>query len=135
MKVSRAAINFGLDATLLALFLTTVWITSVVRFAFPPGPEAAGWRLWGLGYDGWSRVSFGCHGILTLAVLLHLVMHWDWVCGFVTTRLARRRGGRPTYAGMNDGAKTLYGVGLLIATLTVLGGLLFLAVISVESPV
>lgn len=131
MKISRATVNFALDTTLLILLLVTVWTSSIVRVVFPPAAESRGYLLWGLPYDQWSEISFASLGALTLAILLHLVMHWDWVFGYITTRIGRIRG---RSAVVNDGIKTLYGVGFLISVVTVLGGLLFYAAMVLKSP-
>jgi hypothetical protein len=47
--MSRTIINFLLDTTLLVAFCALVFSAVIVRFIFPPGPDAKGWPLWGLG--------------------------------------------------------------------------------------
>ncbi len=77
-------VNFCLEALLLVLFVACVWCVAVTRFAFPPATAAAGWR----------DLHFGLLCALVLAVLVHVMLHWNWVCGVVTTRLLARREGK-----------------------------------------
>jgi len=125
--MSRNSVNFLLDTVLLLVLLSVLLTTGVVRFVFPPGPQAGDWRVWGYGYDAWSWVQFALQAVMGVAVLVHLVLHWKWVCGFVAFRYGRWRGER---ISLNEANVTLYGVSVLIAVLAVLGGLLLAAELS-----
>ncbi len=129
--MSRSAINFLMDATLLVVFGGLAWTSGVVRLVFPPGPEAGGWRLWGYDYEAWCDAQFACLSLFTFGILMHLVLHWNWVCGFVTSRLSRNRS-KPIV--LDEGNKTLYGVSLLIILLTLLGAMIGVAVLMIEPP-
>src|SRR4029079_18213435 len=83
---------------------------------FPPGPDSKGWLLWGLSYDQWATLQFAMVAVLALGVLIHVMLHWNWVCGFLAARLVRDK-----KAKIDDGTQTLYGVGLLIVILNLLG--------------
>ena len=67
---------------------------------------------------------------MALAVLLHLMLHWSWVCGVVALRVAKDK-----KAKLDDGIRTLYGVGLLIVVLHVLAIALAAAYFTVQPPV
>ena len=110
-RVNWATINFFLDLSLL-------WVSVVVQFIFPPGPIAQGWTLWGWNYVAFSRLQFGLLALLALGVLVHVMLHWSWICG-VVQRLLRpqQRPARP----LDDGTRTLYGVALLIVLFHLLG--------------
>ncbi len=125
---SRTAVNFLLDAALLAVFVFLMAASAIVRFVFPPGTTAAGWQLWGLGYDEWSAIQFALVALLALGVLVHVMLHWSWVCGVVANRVAKRKG------KVDDGLQTIYGVGLLIVICNVVGLLLAAAALSVREP-
>ena len=77
-------------------------------------------------------VHFALLCTFAFAILLHLMLHWNWVCGVVASRFARRRDGRKTMA--DDGARTIYGVSSLIGVLMVLGLATGLAALAVQAP-
>jgi hypothetical protein len=126
--MSRTLINFCLDALLLLITFGVVGTTCVLKFIFPRATRAAGWTLWGMDYDAWSDVQVGLLGTITLAILVHIMLHWNWVCGVVATRLLGR-GGK-----VDDGTQTLYGVGTLIAFLLSMTGLLIAAELMIHPP-
>ncbi|HVC94292.1 MAG TPA: DUF4405 domain-containing protein [Pirellulales bacterium] len=117
-SISRSDVNFWVDLLLLVVFLTLVWVSVILRFVFPPATAAVGWTLWGLAYDDWVGVQFGVLSMLALVVLLHVMLHWSWVCGVVAKSLPRRRA---RTIRLDEGTQTLYGVGLLISLVNVVG--------------
>ncbi len=129
-KISRTTINFWLDTLLLLLFLVLSWVAVVTRFIFPPGPDAAGWKLWGWNYDHWCGLQFAMLCLLGLAILVHVMLHWTWVCGVVANWNGRKKG-----PGRDDGSRTLWGVSLLIVVFNVIGLAVALAALMVEAPV
>ena len=129
LPMSRTSLNFLLDTLLLVIFAALVFSGVIVRFVFPPASDARGWLLWGLSYDEWSTIQFAIIAIMTLAVLIHVMLHWSWVCGVVTTRLARGN-----KVKLDNGTQTLYGVGLLIVILNILGLAIAIAALSIQSP-
>lgn len=130
-RLSRSAINFLLDSLLLCLFCGIVITTCILRFVFPPVAEVAESTLWGLSFGDWANVQVAIVGLFGLSVVLHLVLHWTWVCGFVSARMSRVLR-RPVV--LDDGPRTLYGVSLLVLFVTLLIGTLGLAVIMIKSP-
>ena len=121
-------INLLLDAALLVVFTALCFAAVAVRFVFPPGPAAAGWTLWGLDYDAWGGIQFGLLAVLAVGILVHVMLHWSWVCNMIASRMAGR-GGR-----VDDGLQTIYGVGLLIGLLLAVGTALAVAVLTVRGP-
>lgn len=126
--MSRALLNFFLDVLLLLITVTLIATTCVLCFVFPPATAAAGWVLWGLDYDGWARLHFCVLGVIVFAILVHVMLHWNWVCSIVATRLMRRSG------KVDDGVQTLYGVSTLIFLVIVLSGLILVAQLSIHPP-
>jgi hypothetical protein len=122
-------VNLVLDVGLLVVFVALLFTAVVVRFVFPPGPAAGGWRLWGLDYDAWGGIQFGLVATLALGVLVHVMLHWSWVCNMVAGRCLKTRQGR-----VDDGLQTIYGVGLLIVLLTAVGVALAAAVLTIRGP-
>lgn len=117
--MSKTLWNFWLDATLLVLFLSSLWATFVIRFVFPPGTLASGWVLWSATYDQWVESQFWLLCLFAFAVLIHVMLHWTWVCGVVTSKMLRKREGKKRQ--WTDGERTLVGVGLMVVILHVLG--------------
>jgi hypothetical protein len=137
-EMQRTILNFWLDVLLLVVFVALVAVSGVIRFVFPPGPAAAGWRLWGGGYQAWSELQFGILSGFILLVLLHVMLHWNWVCGVLSTRILLRRSTTGDGAGlkrkMDEGIQTLYGVVLLMVILHLLGAIFLAARLMIEVP-
>jgi hypothetical protein len=127
--MSKTTINLLLDTLLLAAFIVLIYSSIIVRFVFPPGADSRGWFLWGLAFDQWETVQFAMVAVLALGVLIHVMLHWSWVCGVIATRLTRDK-----KAKIDDGAQTLYGVGLLIAIVNVLGFAIAVAALTIQAP-
>ena len=129
---TRTDTNFWLDTTLLVTFLALVFVSVVVRFVFRPTTVTTEETVWGGNLDQWMDIQFGLLGLFSFGVLLHLMLHWNWVCGVVTTRLLRQVDGqRRTW---DEGTKTIVGVGLMIVLLNVIGLLIAAAALSVQRP-
>jgi len=129
--MSRAVVNLLLDAMLTLNMAVLVVSSSVIRFVFPRPTMSKGWRLWGFDYDSWSDFQFVTLCIVLLGVVIHLMLHWNWVCCIIATRIFKLKGaaGRP-----DDASQTLYGVATLIALLTITGAILVAASLSIQSP-
>ncbi len=118
-KVSKSIINFVLDAVLLVAAVFLLWVSVVMRMVFPAPTTADGGELWGLSYDRWHDVQFSTLCVVALLVLEHLVLHWNWICGIIATKVLRVRK-RPDEAN-----QAVYGVATFITLLvTLLAGLI-----------
>ena len=129
--MSRSGINFLLDCFLLFVFLTLLVTSAILKFIFPTAITSVGWTLWGLDFEAWRLIQIGVLAVMALSVLLHLILHWTWVCGFITSRISKRVGRRLT---TNEATRTLYGVGTLILILTVMGTILAAAQLTIRAP-
>jgi hypothetical protein len=132
--VGRAAwswsdINLVLDMALLVAFVLLCIAAVIVRFVFPPGPAAKGWTLWGFDYDAWNGIQFGLLAALAVGILVHVMFHWSWVCNVLASRFLRSRSGK-----IDDGLQTIYGVGLLIVLLNVIGITVAAAMLTIRGP-
>jgi len=126
---SWSEINLLLDGLLLVVFVSLCVAAVILRFVFPPGPAAKGWSLWGLDYDAWGGVQFALLAMLTVGILVHVMFHWSWVCNVLASRLSGNRRAR-----VDDGMQTIYGVGLLIVLLNVIGITVAAAVLTIQGP-
>lgn len=129
--ISRTALNFWVDFGILVLLCNTMWIAGVVFFVFPAPSESAGWNVFGYDFDQWSFALLLSFSAFCLGVLVHLILHWTWILGVITSRLSRWKGERVT---LNESAKTLYGVGSMIVVLTILAILIMAAEFSAHAP-
>jgi len=110
-RTSMSVINFWLNALLLLALFAIGWISAILRLVFPAPTTADGWKLWGWGYDQWSDFQFDCLCVLALGVLVHMMLHWNWVCSVLTAQIFKSR------QRIDDSMQTIYGVGFLILLL------------------
>jgi hypothetical protein len=127
-RISLSVINFWIDALLLVLLSALGWVSATLQVAFPAPTTAAGWTLWGLTYDQWRDVQFGSLCLLALCVVVHVMMHWNWVCSVIATQIVRARQ-RP-----DEGMQTIYGVATLIAILHMIAAGVIAAMLCVHRP-
>lgn len=131
-KWNKTLVNFWLDLLMLVAFVGLLWTSVIVRFVFPPAITAENWTLWGWNVDQWINLQFNLIAFFTFLVVVHLMLHWNWVCGVVASRFfSRSQGRKPT---VDNGTQTLWGVGLLIVLLNVMGVGVGLAVLSLQRP-
>ena len=130
--MSRTTVNFFLDLTLLVLLLLLLWCSLVVRFVFPPGASAAEWTVMGWSHGTWMTFQFAALCLLTFAILIHVMLHWNWVCGVIASYLGKSRGGKKIR--ISEGIRTLYGVGFLIVLLHLLGLGIAIAALTLHGP-
>jgi len=126
--MSKTIFNFWLDTLLMVLFLSLAAVSAITQFVFPPPANANGWLLWGATYGHWLSIQFGILCALGLGILLHVMMHWSWVCGVISTKFSRSK------QRMDDGIQTIVGVGLLIVLLHIVGGFVFAAWVMIQKP-
>ncbi|MGP0066061.1 MAG: DUF4405 domain-containing protein [Isosphaeraceae bacterium] len=113
-RISLSVINFWLDALLLVVLAVLGWVSATLQVVFPAPTVADGWTLWGLAYDQWRDIQFGVLCVFAIGVLVHLMLHWNWICSVIATQIVRSRT-RP-----DEGMQTIYGVITLIFLLHVI---------------
>lgn len=116
--LSPSAVNFILDSIMLVAFMAVPIVTAIVQVILPEPTRAAGASLWGLNYAGWIKILSGTIVVFAVLILIHLILHWNWVCGFVTSRLSKALNRR---VAMTESTRTLWGVSVLIVVLTLMG--------------
>jgi hypothetical protein len=123
----RTVVNYWLDLALAVTFVVLIWMTSVVRFVFPFGAAAFEYRLWGWSVEDWRAAEFATLCGLSVLVVVHVTLHWNWVCSVSNSLISRRSHAR------DDGERTLLGVALLIAILHLVAAGLLWAKFSLRS--
>ena len=130
--MSRSILNFWLDCTLLVVFVALLFFTVVLNYVFPPATVSQGWLLWGANYNQWVYFQFLVICTFTLLLLLHIMLHWTWVCGVTAGMLAKLRGGPKKM--WDNGVRTIVGVGFMIVLLNILGLMIAIAALSIQGP-
>lgn len=110
-RISRTLVNFWLDGLLGLIFVKLCLTAVILQFVFPPGVAARGAALWGMTYGQWCSLQFGLLAALGLGVLLHVMLHWTWICSVLSKRILKQK------EVPDNGIRTLYGVGLMICLL------------------
>lgn len=117
----KNTLNFLVDAATLVVILAMVATGLVVRFVLPPGTGGRqGGRelvLWGLGRHDWGDIHFWASVALGVLLIVHVALHWSWVCTTLHRLLGGKDAGRPSAARHNA-----YGIGFLVALFVVFGG-------------
>lgn len=126
--VSRATINFWLDAVLALLLVSLAIVATILQFVFPPGTGAKGWLLWGMNFNQWSSIQYGVLAAFGIACVLHVMLHWSWVCTIVAKKLLRNT------IVPDDGVQTILGVGFLIVLLLIGATIVGTAIVTIRMP-
>lgn len=125
---SRVILNFWLDAALLAMIVVICWVSAVLHIVFPAPTMADGWILWGLTFDQWRDIQSTALCLCALLAVEHVVLHWNWVCCTIATRILRVKT-RP-----DEGIQALYGVGTFLGLLAVVFSSVAIAMMCVKQP-
>lgn len=127
----KSTLNFIVDLlTLLAIFVM-IATGLVIRFVLPPGTGGrhgeGGLLLWGGGRHDWGDVHFWASVALGVLLVVHVALHWSWVCAMVH-RLLRGADADPP----STGKRNAYGVGFLLIVVLVFGGFTLYATTAVR---
>jgi len=124
-KPKKTTVNLIVDVAILVLMLTLACTGLVVRYTLPPGSGGhgggRGLLLWGMDRHEWGGVHFWLAVALLVLLVLHVALHWGWVCG-VCFRWAARAAPR----------RVASGTAFLLAIAVVIGGFAWCTGASVE---
>ncbi|MGD8276654.1 MAG: DUF4405 domain-containing protein [Gemmatimonadota bacterium] len=112
----KGTANYILDFLSLVAMLAIAATGLLMKYVLPPG--SSGQSVWGLGRHDWGGIHFWLAAALILLVVVHLALHWVWVCAS-TRGIALRRPPRARTRGRRD---TALGFILLACTTLVLAG-------------
>ena len=124
----KSTLNFIVDLVSLLAMVGMIATGLLLKYVLPPGSGHAGKVVWGLGRHDWGDVHFYLSVAILGLMLVHVALHWAWVCT-MTRKLFTA--GRPEEKKLSTVAQNLYGVGLLIALVAVFGAFLWIASASV----
>ena len=125
----KNTLNFIVDLlTMLAIF-AMVGTGLIIYYTLPAGSVKQGLTLWGLDRHAWGEVHFWAAVVLAALLVLHVALHWAWVCG--TTR--RLMLGPKRAAGRGKSTlDNLWGAGFLVVVIGLFAGLVLVANASVD---
>ena len=125
-SMSMATINFWLDAGLFVTIIFIMWVSVILHFVFPAQAAATtGLQLWGLTFDQWRNLQFVSLCLFALLAVEHVVLHWNWVCSILATRILGVR--KP-----DEASQAVFGVGTFIVILVLTMATLLAATFSLE---
>jgi hypothetical protein len=120
--MKRGTLNFIVDTLTFLVMLAMIASGLLIRFVLPPG---SGERrsLWEYTRHDWGDVHFWLAVSLAALVLVHVALHWAWVCGIVQSWLPRGRSAGPR----SPARRNLAGGALLIVVAGLVVGFLWIA--------
>lgn len=126
--IPKTLINFWLDAVLMLAFVALSIVSVITQFVFPPGVNAKGWMLWGMNLNQWNGLQFATLAVLGFGIVVHVMLHWTWVCSVVAKKLMKEK------EIPDAGLQTVYGVGLLIGLLLTGAVIVGIAMMTIKMP-
>jgi hypothetical protein len=118
-------INFVVDFVSLLVLLAIAATGLVLKYVLPPGIRGGrGLRLWDLSRHDWGDIHFWLSVTLAGLVVVHVALHWTWVCA-VVARWFRSQAGNASK--LSAGRRTAYGGAFLLVVAALLFGSLWLA--------
>ncbi|MCF7788729.1 MAG: DUF4405 domain-containing protein [Prosthecobacter sp.] len=116
--MSRGPFNLLIDLLAAASLLVMVATGYVLRFPLPPATNRTH-ELCGLSRHEWGTIHSWASLVLLLVLVIHVVLHWDWIVTMIRHRFTCLQGG-----GANGGH---YAGRVTLAVLFTLAGLFALA--------
>jgi len=83
--MNRTFANFIIDIVAIFLFFGMLATGYILRFPLPPGSNKT-FSLWGYTRHQWGDVHFCISLGLLVVLIIHLVLHWNWVVTVVGKR-------------------------------------------------
>jgi len=124
----RNMLNFVIDTLALLVMLAMVGTGLVIRYLLPPGSggrgDGQGLELWNLGRHDWGDIHFWLAMCLIGLAVVHVALHWSWVCGMVRRCVPA---GVETTDKPSGRTQNLWGLVFLFAIVLLVGGFIWLA--------
>ena len=121
--MKRSITNFLVDAVSALVMFGMIVTGLVMRYTLPPGSGRSR-LLWGLGRHDWGDIHFWLAVAVAALVVVHVALHWQWVCGMVWRTFRRGEGAKLPLSTLT---KNLTGVGFLLGVVAICAGFLYLA--------
>lgn len=112
--MNRGLFNLIIDLLAATCLLVMVGTGYVLQFPLPPATDRTH-ELWGMSRHEWGKIHSSASLGLLAILLVHVVLHWEWIVSMVRRRFVSAPGVRPVRplrAGVISGATIVAGVGL-----------------------
>ena len=124
--MTRNVLNFVIDIATTLIAAAMVATGLLIRFVLPPGSGSRR-LLWGYGRHEWGDIHFWLAVAIAGIVILHVALHWQWVC----TMFARIVPGRTKQSGSSVRRNSI-GAAVMVCVAALFIGLVYLAKNSVS---
>jgi len=81
--MKRNMLNLLIDALTALAGLGLLWTGLLIYFILPAGSGKHGLAVWGMGRHDWGDIHFWLAVTCLALVVLHVALHWTWVCTMV----------------------------------------------------
>ena len=123
--MKRATLNLVIDFVSFAILASMIATGLLVRFVLPPGSRGGrGLSLWNLDRHEWGDIHFWLAVSLIGILLVHLALHWSWVCQVARIALGAPRGIHRSNIEMR---RTVVGVSVVAGLAVLIAAFLFFA--------
>lgn len=113
--MKRSALNFLIDVLTFLVFFAKVWTGFLIHYILPPGGgRGHALTLWGMNRHDYGNVHFYLALAMVALIIVHLWLHWPWVCSIMSNLL-----GAPQPKRIR---RVLYGTILLLVMGIVIAG-------------
>lgn len=114
----RGKVNYFVDVLTLGVILAMTATGLILRFVLPPGSGGRALAQW-TRHD-WGDLHFWLAAGLGVIIVLHVALHWAWVCGLTHRLFSSNPLRHPTSAFKRNlaGLSFLAGVAVVLAGLT-----------------
>jgi hypothetical protein len=128
--MKRTVLNLIVDSATALVIFGLIATGLVIRFALPPGSGSVR-ALWGMVRHDWGNVHFWMAVSAAALLVVHVALHWSWVCTTVQHLVVCRSSpaGQPSVW-----ARNLYGAGFLVLLVAIFVGFIWFADSSVVPP-
>ena len=121
--MKRNTLNFWIDFIGFLVMSGLIWTGLLIHYVLPPGTggqhSGRELTLWGLGRHDYGDIHFYMALVLIGLMVIHVWLHWSWVCGTVNKLLGTKAAGNTRRA--------VYGVGVLaVMVVLICGSLLWI---------
>ena len=81
--IRKNTLNFIVDLAALFAIFAMIGTGLIMKYTLPPGSGSKGLVLWSMTRHEWGAVHFWASIALGALLIIHVALHWQWVCGTI----------------------------------------------------